>query len=86
VKIPVKTQWQSKIAIRSKFIEYAKAHKETIYVEHQHQVMTIPCSKIDELTVGASEKPVKDIYGKQKDYLIYFMWNPDPVIQKEMIL
>jgi hypothetical protein len=86
VKIPVKTQWHGKVAVRGRFIVDCKAHGEPLLIEHQHQIMTIPCAKIDELTVGSTEKPVKDYYGKQVDYLIYFKWNPDPVIQKEFIL
>jgi hypothetical protein len=86
VKIIVKTQWHNSVAIRGRFVVDAKARGESIIIEHANRIMTIPCAKIDELTVGSTEKPVKDYYGKQVDYLIYFKWNPDPVIQKEFIL
>jgi hypothetical protein len=86
MKILVKTEWHHQVAVRARFIVDCRARGEQLIIEHANQIMTIPCKKIDELTVGSSDKPVKDKFGNQKDYLIYFKWNPDPVIQKEFIL
>jgi hypothetical protein len=86
MKIPVKTQWQGRVAVRGKFLAEIKRTGEMLIIEHRNQIMSIPARKIDELTVGSTELPVKDIYHHEKDYLFYFKWNPDPVIQKEFIL
>jgi hypothetical protein len=86
VKIPVHTIWMNKCGVRGRFIADCKAHREPLIIEHKGKFMTIPCSKIDELTVGSTELPVKDYFHGVKDYLFYFKWNPDPVIQKEFIL
>jgi hypothetical protein len=86
MKLTVKTEWHNRVAVRGRFVVDCKAHGESLVIEHNNRIMTIPCSKIDELTVGSTEKPVKDYWKKQVDYLIYFKWNPDPIIQKEFML
>jgi hypothetical protein len=86
MKIIVKTIWQGKCGVRGKFLAEIKRTSEMLIIEHNHQLMSIPARKIDELTVGSTELPVKDYFKHEKDYLFYFKWNPDPVIQKEFIL
>jgi hypothetical protein len=86
MKLQVKTEFMGRVAVRGKFLAEIKRTGEMLIIEHNHQLMSIPARKIDELTVGSTELPVKDYFKHEKDYLFYFKWNPDPVIQKEFIL
>lgn len=78
VKIKVKSTWQGKIAIRSKYLLEAEKNGEGIIIEHNGQQMVIPANEIRSRVAGVSEKPVGDRFGsKEKHYLIYFEFKPD---------
>lgn len=77
MKLPVKTLWQGKVAVRDKFIHEAFQNKEQVVITHNGQRMVLNWDKLKEKLVGKSDKPFKDEFSKEKHYLYYYWWRPD---------
>jgi hypothetical protein len=86
---PIKTTWMGRVGVRGKYLIAAKAHQESLVLEHDHKFMTIPWRMIDTLAISITKEPVKEIFLKggnyYKDYLFHFIWKPDPEGQQAIL-
>ena len=76
ITVKVKTSWQSKVAIRDRYIEEAERNKEGITILHNDSRMIIPYDELQGRIVARSDQPVIDKFSGQSHYLVYLKWQP----------
>jgi hypothetical protein len=81
IKVKVKSLWQNKVAIRDKYLMRALKYKDGLEIHFDTEVMYIPFNEIKNKIAGWSKETVKDLYGKAKHHLVYFLWRPTDVQQ-----
>jgi len=84
MKKRITTIWHGQVGIPDKYVNEALEKGEDLCLFKDNDVLLIPNDMIKSAIVGKSDSQMRDRYGRENYYLIYFDWKPT-TIQKKLL-